>query len=223
MTHRTIIIGDIHGCIDELEALLMACGREPRDEVVCVGDLIGKGPASCDVLNLCRSTGIKSVMGNHDYALIDYFGARQAGQQHKMRPGHLALAQLLTAQDWQYLRALPLYIELPPHKAIVVHAGLVPGLSLTAQPAELLMNIRTLTATGQGSRRPDAGPLWASRYDGPRFVFFGHHARAGLQQHPNAIGLDTGCVYGGRLTACILPERRLVSVPARKTYTATGS
>jgi hypothetical protein len=59
-------------------------------------------------------------------------------------------------------------------------------------------------------------------YRGPQRVFFGHHATAGLQQHPFALGLDTGCVYGRELTACILPDRRLVSVPARRAYAPIG-
>jgi hypothetical protein len=59
---------------------------------------------------------------------------------------------------------------------------------------------------------------WARLWDGPQTVFFGHDADRGLQQYEHAIGLDTGCVYGGKLTACILPERRLVSVNAKKEY-----
>lgn len=82
----------------------------------------------------------------------------------------------------------------------------------------MLMTMRTVDADGRPSRDADAGPLWASRYQGPPFIAFGHHASSGLQQHPAALGLDTGCVYGRHLSAYLLPTRKIVSVRARQTY-----
>jgi hypothetical protein len=89
---------------------------------------------------------------------------------------------------------------------------------IEAQSPDLLMNMRTLRPDGTGSRRPDDGVLWGARWPGPELVVFGHHATAGLQRHPHAVGLDTGCVYGGKLTAYVLPDDRFVSVPARQVY-----
>jgi hypothetical protein len=60
--------------------------------------------------------------------------------------------------------------------------------------------------------------LWGTRWKGPELVLFGHHARAGLQEHPFALGLDTGCVYGRELTGLLLPGHRLLAVPARRAY-----
>jgi hypothetical protein len=94
----------------------------------------------------------------------------------------------------------------------------VPGIELEAQEADMLMNLRTLKADGSGSRRAEDGPLWGTKWRGPQLVVFGHHATAGLQRHSHAIGLDSGCVYGGKLSAYVLQEDRIVSVPARKTY-----
>jgi diadenosine tetraphosphatase ApaH/serine/threonine PP2A family protein phosphatase len=82
----------------------------------------------------------------------------------------------------------------------------------------LLLNMRTLRPDGTGSRRPEDGVLWGSRWPGPERVIFGHHATAGLQRHPFALGLDTGCVYGKELTAYVLPDEQLISVPARAQY-----
>ena len=118
------------------------------------------------------------------------------------------------------LSALPLYLRLPEHEVLVVHAGLMPHVALDQQDPSLLMNMRSIRPDGAGSKKPDDGVLWGSLWPGPELVLFGHHAGAGLQLHPHAIGLDTGCVYGGKLSACILPERKIVSVPARRQYAA---
>jgi hypothetical protein len=218
---KTVVIGDVHGCAEELAALLHACGCGTSDEIVLVGDLVAKGPDSRGVLTLVREYGARAVCGNHDAHVLRYRRAHEAGlAPPELRPSHAVVARALDESDWQLLSSLPLFLRLPSHDAIVVHAGLVPGVPLEAQTPETLLNLRTIRPDGTGSRAANDGVLWGSVWRGPETVVFGHHARAGLQQHPFAIGLDTGCVYGGRLTAYLLPERRFVSVPARRAYVA---
>jgi hypothetical protein len=218
-TGRCIVIGDVHGCADELDALLKECGADASDDVVLVGDLIAKGPASRDVLARVRDEGLRSVRGNHDAHVLRWKDAKDAGvEPQRLSPTHVELAASLSEEDWAVLRSLPFYLRLPDQEAIVVHAGLVPQLPLEQQEPLLLMNLRSIRPDGTGSKKPDDGLLWASLWLGPELVLFGHHAAAGLQLHPHAIGLDTGCVYGGKLSACILPERKLVSVPAKRQY-----
>jgi predicted phosphodiesterase len=218
-TGRSIVIGDVHGCADELDALLKECGAESGDDVLLVGDLIAKGPASRDVLARVRDEGFRSVRGNHDAHVLRWKEAKDAGVEPlRLSPTHAELAESFADEDWAVLKALPMYLRVPEHEVIVVHAGLVPAVPLEQQEPALLMNLRSIRPDGTGSKKPNDGVLWASLWLGPELVLFGHHASAGLQVHPHAIGLDTGCVYGGKLSACILPERKLVSVPAKRQY-----
>jgi diadenosine tetraphosphatase ApaH/serine/threonine PP2A family protein phosphatase len=214
----TIVIGDVHGCVDELAALIDACAPGRDDHIVCVGDLVAKGPDSRGVLALVRERGVRSVLGNHDAVVLYAARALAAGERSAARASHTALARQLSAEDVEQLAALPLFLRLPELDTLVVHAGLAPGVPLEQQDSDVLLNVRTVDAAGKPSARPNAGMLWGSVWPGPELVLFGHHASAGLQRHPHAIGLDTGCVYGGRLTAYVLPEGRFVSVPARHEY-----
>jgi hypothetical protein len=218
----TVVIGDVHGCSDELAALIDRCALGPDDQIVLVGDLVAKGPDARGVLALMRKWRARSVLGNHDAHVLRWKQAIDAGlAPPSLRPSHASVARELDRADWSLLSSLPYYLRLPEHNALVVHAGLVPGVALEQQDPEMLLNLRTIRPDGRGSRSEREGVLWGSVYRGPELVLFGHHARAGLQRHPFAIGLDTGCVYGGHLTAYVMPEGRLVSVPARRRYVAT--
>lgn len=215
---RTIFIGDVHGCLHELEELLDACAYATGNHVVLAGDLVAKGPESPGVLKLVREIGAEGVRGNHDHAVLRWRDNILSNTTPERITHHYTVAQKLSPEDWATLLALPLYLRVPEHNAVVVHGGLVPGVALDDQDADLLMNMRTLRPDGTGSRRPDEGALWGSLWPGPELVIFGHHAMAGLQRHPHALGLDSGCVYGGRLTAYVLPDDKLFSVPARGVY-----
>lgn len=221
---RTIIVGDVHGCPDELAALLSELSFSSGDTLVFVGDLIARGPDSLGVLDIARQTGAIVVRGNHEQRLLDW---KEHGERVTLGRMHREIAEALRPIDWKLLESSELEWELPAHGLRVVHAGIDPHLPLEAQTNEARLNIRTvIERRGQSSSRV----LWGAAYKGPTHIVFGHNAAPGLQLHPFATGLDTGCVYGGRLTAMVLPEgtkvpravgereRFLVSVPALRMH-----
>ena len=220
---RTLFIGDVHGCVRELQDLLEACAHSESDRVVLVGDLVAKGPDSAGVVRLARERRFLAVRGNHDAHVLRaraHGGLRPDGR--RLKPEHQRVLDTLAPEDWAYLESLPLYLRLAELNVLAVHAGLVPGVPLEQQDPHLLVNLRSITKEGTPSKRIDNGVPWASLWKGPETVLFGHDAMRGLQRHPYAMGLDSGCVYGGRLNAWILPEGRLVSVPARTAYMDIG-
>lgn len=212
---RTIVIGDIHGCLAELEALLDRVEAGPGDRVVSVGDLVAKGPDSAGVVRRAREIGMTAVVGNHDHKCLRWWRARREGDEPpRLKEHHQVVCDALSEDDWQWLDALPLVLRLPDVSAIVVHGGLVPEIALEDQEPGVLMNLRSIRSDGSPSSRVDEGLPWASLWSGPEHVVFGHDAVRGLQRWPHATGLDTGCVYGGQLTALVLPDHELVSVDA---------
>jgi predicted phosphodiesterase len=217
---RTIVIGDVHGCVVELEDLLKAVEHQRDDDVVFVGDLVAKGPDSQGVVQLAREIGARGVRGNHDHHVLSWRRRTLAGDDElaPLRPHHQQVADTLKEADWRYIEGLPLILRLPEHRAIVVHGGFAPGVPLSDQKAEHLLNLRSITPDGRPSKRVSAGEPWAKSWNGPEEALFGHDAVRGLQQYRYATGLDTGCVYGRELTALLLPEHRLVHVPARRVY-----
>lgn len=213
---RTILIGDVHGCAAELGSLLERVRFGPGDRLVLVGDLVARGPDSRGVLAIARDAGARSVLGNHEDKLLAW---RRRGAP--LGAEHAQVASSLSDEDWRTLEGMPLWIDLPEHGALVVHAGVIPGRRVEDTSPDALLRMRTLDAAGQWSAAPDAGALWGSLYDGPPHVVFGHNARESLQIWPLATGLDTACVYGGRLSALVLdagePVPRGEAVRARIT------
>jgi hypothetical protein len=226
---RTIVVGDVHGCADELEDLLERVAFASGDRLVFVGDLVARGPASLRVLDIVRATGAMVVRGNHEQKLLDYDDARarwiRGTPTGKVDIGklHRDLARELRPIDWVMLRSSRIWLDLPEHELRVVHAGIDPTIPFEKQNPGTMMRIRTVPSEKKRV-------LWGERYVGPPHILFGHNAAPGLQLHPWATGLDTGCVYGGRLTCLVLGPKqrvpralatrraRLVSVPARKIW-----
>jgi hypothetical protein len=210
---RSIFIGDVHGCARELERLLDSVQWSSSDRVYFVGDLVARGPKSPDVLEIFRRIQARGVLGNHEDRLLEARDARRAGRTGPhLSPSHESLMTRLSDEDWALLEMLPLSLDVPEHDVRVVHAGVVPGVPLAKQQRRDLLKMRALepdgTATSSWRERS-----WAADYPGPPHVVFGHNALSGVQLHPHATGLDSACVYGGALTALVLPAGARVPPP----------
>jgi bis(5'-nucleosyl)-tetraphosphatase (symmetrical) len=215
MEKRTLIIGDVHGCHKELKKLLKKVGADPKqDRVIFIGDLINKGPSSCGVWELYREMEGLSLMGNHELSLLELV----QGKFHKHSKYLDALHQDFCSHFDEFVADVwnwPLWLE--DHDLMMVHAGLVPGLHPDQTDPWHLVTIRTWDGEGEDLKN-EKNPPWFDLYDGEDLVVFGHWAALGGLDRPKLVGLDTGCVYGGKLSCLILPERKIVSVKANKAY-----
>jgi hypothetical protein len=211
---RTIVIGDLHGCYDELLALLERVHITSEDRVVCVGDLIVKGEKNREVLELFMNDArFTSVLGNHDRALLENW----RGERAELKPTQERVRAELESGRERYARflaSLPTFLDLGSH--VVVHAGLRPNVALDEQSIEDLTELRTLGP----DRTSREGVPWYEVYDGERIALFGHWPATPPRRGPRAIGLDTGCVYGYSLTAYVIEEDKFYSVAAQRAYDA---
>jgi diadenosine tetraphosphatase ApaH/serine/threonine PP2A family protein phosphatase len=223
-----VIIGDVHGCFDELVELLEICrGRDPHTCTIFVGDLINKGPKSGEVVKLAREMGAYCVRGNHDEVCLRSWQNYVEGRQPLSKA--FQWLQQLSREDLQWLHELPYTLTIPSMKIHVVHAGLVPLIPLNHQPLDSMLHIRDVSYNALSSKwvwhkKAAEGSIpWASAWEGPEHVYFGHDAIRRLQQYPLATGLDTGCVYGGKLTAVFpLEGNRVVQVDAHTVHKEPG-
>ena len=228
-----LVIGDVHGCYDELLLLHEKAVVEHNEgrafgHVILVGDLCNKGPQSVPVLRHVRlSHNWWSVRGNHDDGALR--AALGDAQQQSKSKYQWIFDDGLSDADVEFLAELPYTIRIPKEMlnnddgrrqrvdTLIVHAGLIPGLDLEEQSIETMITVREVVEEVDGSYRyyrkdnshnDDKHP-WASVWTGPEKVFFGHDARRGLQQYAWAVGLDTGVCYGKKLTGVVLLPNHL--------------
>jgi hypothetical protein len=207
---RTIFIGDIHGCIEELRELLDRLAPSADDQVISLGDIVAKGPASEECIGLLRDLRCNAVLGNQD----------QKWARWRWRT---------EAVHWLLHR--PLYIDLPDRGVLAVHAGVLPWMGLDRLDAqrETLTTLRFVRRDPAGAwsvvpkgEEREGDVFWADLWDGERTVVYGHAPTPSREpsMRPKAIGIDTGCVYGGRLTAAILSDGTwsFESVQAKRAY-----
>ena len=213
-SERVFIVGDIHGCLDMLKRLMDKIDWRPdEDRLVFLGDYVDRGADSRGVVDFIleiskTSPLVQCLMGNHENILLDFLNTgeprmliinggmptlesyrivNKKGDDPLVPPDHMA-----------FFQNLPLYIELDSY--YVVHAGFRPGVEIEKQSLEDLTWIRE--------------PFIFSDYDFGKTVIFGHTPLAEPLVMDNKIGLDTGAVYGNRLTCLEIPGMRFHSVGA---------
>lgn len=217
MNGRLIAIGDIHGCHLEFAELLSRLELGRDDRLILLGDLVNRGPDSCKVIDLARENRAVPLLGNHELRLMKY---RRTGDKKYAKEGDQATFDKLRAEDWAYLADMALTFEEPELNTVFVHGGFLPGEPWQKQSAEIATRIQVIDADGRPAKRadePDA-PAWADLWSGPPLVVYGHTPRPDVYKLKWSVGIDTGCVLGGHLTAFILPEKRFIQVKARQRY-----
>jgi len=250
MVKRYICPGDIHGCLAEFRLLLDKVNYDPANDVVCcVGDLVDRGSDSPGVVRFCIENGFRSVMGNHDAKLVRRWRhvlKHRANSSYKIPMNHsddqMKTINELTNREMGWIADLPFYIELPEFKAVVIHAGLMPGVPLHHQTKEILSMLRymnkdthrMLSLQYPDFSVPPDSVFWAEVYDGQPDVIFGHEVVSLCDiktwerpEFGKCFGIDTGCAFGGRLSCIVLDtekplEREIVQVQALKEYCAAS-
>lgn len=232
------IIGDIHGCLDETLELLTILGYTVSDEagrysvshpdgrkIVFVGDLVDRGPKSPGVIRLVMDAVSSGsgfcVAGNHDVKLSRALRGRDVKLTHGLAE---SMEQLKQESDEfrkiaaDYLDGLVSHYVFDEGRLVVAHAGLREEMHGRGSGA-----VRQFAMYGETTGETDEYGLpvrynWAADYRGKAMVVYGHTPVPEAEWINNTICLDTGCVFGGKLTALRYPERELVSVPARRMY-----
>lgn len=236
------IIGDVHGCRDELLALFNVLGYEVRLEgrgadrrvisnvpegrrALFVGDLVDRGPASPDVLRIVMHMVAEGqamcVPGNHDVKLLRYLNGRNVKLNHGLDQ---TVSQLdaeppaLKLEVRQFIDSLVSHVWLEGGRLAIAHAGIKEHMFGRASGS-----IREFCLYGETSGETDEFGLpirynWAAEYRGDTTVIYGHTPIPEAEWLNNTLCIDTGCVFGGKLTALRWPEKDIVSVPALKTY-----
>ena len=236
------IIGDIHGCFDELAELLRSLGyqidpfepdaedlilaRHPEGRIAFfVGDITDRGPRNLDALRLvmgmCEEGSGRCVVGNHDFKLNKWLKGRSVTQTHGL---DLTVAELEQTSDafrkqaGEFIWDLRSHAWLADGKLVIAHAGLKEEMHGRGSG-----HVRNFAMFGETTGEVDEFGLpvrleWARDYRGKADVVFGHTPMSEAEWLNHTMCIDTGCVFGGKLTALRWPERETVSVPAKKQY-----
>jgi len=244
------IIGDIHGCCDELEALLEQLGYEidpvgattggllPDDviyrhpqsrKVIFLGDLVDRGPRILDTLKLVQNMVAAGtalcVPGNHDMKLMRFLRGKKVKITHGLDKSIAEIEAIpeeiretFTTEIANFLDSLVSHYVLDDGNLVVSHAGMKEALQGRGSG-----KVRDFALYGETTGETDEFGLpvrynWAREYRGKAIVVYGHTPVVEPEWLNGTIDIDTGCVYGGKLTALRYPEKELVSVAAIQVY-----
>jgi len=223
----TWVVGDIHGCAVELQLLLDKLDLQEDDQLLSVGDLFHRGPDPTGVLRILQGLGssFDMVNGNHELTLLnrlhgrrcngldDLRGDGRALMHESVMPVADELIEFIRDRDFIQRRQLggTTWSGSGADEWLLVHGCVLPGqVAEDIPPSQLVRK-------GRLKNLPDK-PFWFEHWQGPEFVVFGH-AQSAAGQHLNSegeiscFGLDTGCVYGGELSALRIEDLRIETQP----------
>ncbi len=228
MNRRIIIYGDIHGCLDELKKLRKKIKPRDRDIEISVGDLVNKGPQSIETLRYIQKKGILSVLGNNEIKIMKFYKKiQQKGEDFfkTLRNFEQQVLSTMSLQDYRFLRSLPYFIKIK--NLTILHGGIPNGVklrdSMSKEDKEALTLMRYLNKDYHPipyKNIEDRSAFWSEVYNGREgFIVFGHHPFKEPKIEEHAIGIDTGAVYGGYLSAIVFNPNSLgVDIKNYKIY-----
>lgn len=217
-----LIVGDVHGCCDELAEMMDTHAVNSDNTcVLFVGDLVNKGDKSLEVVRYVRAHDWYSVRGNHDEICLKEL--QTSKRDNCALPLKFAWMSELSQEEEKWMSELPYAIHIPSRQIIVVHAGLHPELPLESQTPDMFLHMRCVKESRDENRLlewtrefNEKDKLWGKLWPGPQHVFFGHDARRLFQQEKFATGLDTACVYGIELTGIYPLGRQCLTVKSHR-------
>lgn len=232
------IIGDVHGCLAELRELLVKLGytltEEPNAQppagrkAIFVGDLVDRGPDSAGVLRLVMNMAAAGhalcVIGNHDEKFLRYLNGENVKMTHDLEQTVrqvLGEPPFFQEQVRTFLAELPSHLVLDDGRLVVAHAGLAEEMH-----GRVSGRVKSFALYGHTTGEIDEFGLpvrlnWAANYRGRAIVVYGHTPVHIPEWLNRTINIDTGCAFGGALTALRYPEQELVTVSARAEYTVS--
>jgi hypothetical protein len=243
MNKLTVVIGDIHGCLEEFDEILKAIEYHPdKMRVVLAGDLMDRGPDQVGCVRRARELNLECVMGNHEDKHLRWHKHEvkrlQTGRKNPMKSlseNDTAAHNQLSEDDIEWMNKLPRKIQIAD-KWWAVHAGCEPCYSFANQSDNQIIRVRYVDENGRGQSlgpnfsQPENTKYWTEMWKGPESIVYGHcvHSKTVprfdyLENDVTCVGLDTGCVFGGTLTAMMMHPnqpgtRQFFQVKAKQTY-----
>lgn len=225
MQRVTVAVGDIHGCLEEFDELLKKLQyKKEQMRLVLMGDLMDRGPDPVGCVRRTRELDVECIMGNHEEKHLRWHRHEKkrldTGKPNPMRPlapEAIQANEALSDQDWTWMKALPLKLDLGLNWW-AVHGGCEPRFTLAKQDPKQIIRVRYVDERGVAQAlNPDksqpAGTVyWDEQWKGPESLIYGHcvHDLKDIRSIRNGdvrcVGIDTGCCFGGHLTAAIMHD-----------------
>jgi len=210
---RLIIYGDIHGCYEEFVKLRRKIEPSQLDIEVCVGDVITRGKKSIKTLRYLQENNIKSVVGNHEDKIIRYIkhGDSVIKNPINLDKDESDIVSNLSIDDIDFLNNMPLFIRFG--NVTVLHAGLQNHFNLdklSKKERSKILRLRYVTKENKFipfGEDDENSIFWSEVYDGNQgFIVYGHQKFENVKKDNYSLGIDTGCVFGNKLTAVVFED-----------------